>query len=189
MTAYYNDPAFLKLQAKIAHDAGIPALDRLYDLALGESREAYIVGLFLISFYKGKKHPFNMQLLKELSPSTLMDCISVIQLEYHARQEIFDYLGVEVKDFEALAYRILKVQTAKPIPREININGRTYRVDLTYKAGARACIEKVGKNPHRAFSQKNIQWQYGYDNEFNGHHQAQGYHFDELLESVRCQVE
>lgn len=179
MTAYYNSSAFLKLQEKMAHDAGIPALERLYELALGDNREAYIVGLFLISFYKGKKYPFNMQLLKELSPSNLMDCIAVIQLEYHARQEIFDYLEVEVKDFEKLSYRILKVQAAKPIPREINIDGRTYRTDLTYKAGAKACIEKVGKNPHRPFTKKNIQWQYGYDNELKGHHQSQGYDFDE----------
>ena len=175
----YNNPAFLKLQAKMAHDAGIPALERLYELAQGDSRESYIVGLFLISCYKGKKYPFNMQFLKELQPNSLMDCIAVIHLEYHARQEIFDYLNVEVKDFEKLSYQLLKIQTAKPIPREININGHTYRVDLTYKAGAKAGVRKVGKNPHRAFSQKNIQWQYGYDNECKGHHQAQGYDFDE----------
>jgi hypothetical protein len=34
--------------------------------------------------------------------------ISVIHIEYNARQEIFDYLGIEVKDLEKLTYHILK---------------------------------------------------------------------------------
>lgn len=180
MTAYYNSPAYLKLYEKTSHDAGIPALERLYDIAQGEGREAYITGLFIVNFYKGSKCLFNLQFLKELQPRTLMDCISVIHLEYNARQEIFDYLGIKVSDLEKLTYRILKKQASKPIPREIIIDGHSYIIDLTYKAGAKACIEKNSSNPHQAFSKKNLQWQFGYDNEFDGHYKAQGFYFEEL---------
>lgn len=180
MNDFYNSAEHLKIYEKIAHDSGVPALKRLYEFSQGSSKESNIVGLFLMSLYDGRRFPFNLQLLKELSPSNLTACIAVIHLEYNARQEIYEYLALSIKDFEYNAYRLLKTKSAKPIPKKIIIDGRTYIVDPTYIAGATACLEKVASNPHRPFSKKNLQWQFGFDNEFNGQHKKQGYFFDEL---------
>lgn len=184
MNPYYNTPAYLKQHEKMAHDAGIPALERLYELAQGVTHESYIAGLFLVGFYDGKRFPFNLSRLKELQPSNFMDCMLVMHLEFQARQEIYDYLELEVTDFEQMAFRILKIQKTRPIPKKVIIAGRTYQIDSAYIAGAVACLEKVASNPHRAFSKKNLQWQFGYDNERKGLHEVNGLDFSKFVPAI-----
>lgn len=180
MSKLYESAEHSKIYEKISHDVGIPALEKLYELSQGTSKEANIIGLFLMSFYDGRRFPFNLQLLKELSPSNLTSCIAIIHLDYNARQEIYQYLGLAVKDFEYNAYRLLENKLAKPIPRKIIVNGRSYLVDEPYIAGANACLQKVASNPYRAFSKKNLQWQFGFDNETNNYHKSQGYFFESI---------
>lgn len=75
-----------------AHSAGLPALQRLADVAQGDSGQARIVGLFLLGLYNGADYPFDLTQLRGLDLALFQDCQAVLHLDYHPEREVHEYL-------------------------------------------------------------------------------------------------
>lgn len=177
MRDFYNSDQYAEQHEKISFEIGTPALSDLYEVAQGKSRDAYVIGLFLMGLYDGKTYPFNLELLKQIKTSNLIHCISVIHLMFHSSKSLINLLKIKKSDFENLIVHITRLERRITNPQVIVIGNVNYTVDKTYSEGAKACINKIGSNPFKPFTNKNMQWQYGFDNEYNGHHNALGFYF------------
>ncbi|MFZ5883638.1 MAG: DUF7673 family protein [Chloroflexota bacterium] len=79
---------------------GIPALQRLMEIAQGDTGQARIVGRFLLGLYNSDAFPFPLADLRGLDLDIWDDCMAVLALDQFPEKEIHMILpnGPEVFD-------------------------------------------------------------------------------------------
>lgn len=84
--------------------AGLPALERLANVAERDTGQAATVRLFLLGLYNGYRFPFNLVTLRGLDKSLFDDCMSVLTLDARATtKEVHQYLADGGELFERWA--------------------------------------------------------------------------------------
>ncbi|SOY77487.1 hypothetical protein CBM2589_U10004 [Cupriavidus taiwanensis] len=86
-----------------AHEAGIPALRRLFDIANGHSGQCRRVAAFLLSLYNGQRFPFDMTDFRAVDQAIFEDMMLVLRMDKHLKQEVHNYFDNGGKAFEKLA--------------------------------------------------------------------------------------
>lgn len=71
-----------------AEVAGIPALHRLIEVARRDTGQSQVCGRFLLAIYNSRAFPFNLTDLRRLDRSLWEDCISVLRLDQHPKEEV-----------------------------------------------------------------------------------------------------
>ena len=71
-----------------AEVAGIPALHRLIKVARRDTGQSQVCGRFLLAIYNSRAFPFNLTDLRRLDRSLWEDCISVLRLDQHPKEEV-----------------------------------------------------------------------------------------------------
>lgn len=85
---------------------GIPALQRLANVALRDSGQARTVGLFLLGLYNGHTYPFSLTQLRGLDLDLHSDCLAVLRLDYHPAREVHQYIEGGDELFKQLRDRL-----------------------------------------------------------------------------------
>lgn len=75
-------------QRAAAHEAGIPALHRLIEVAHRGTGQSQVCGRFLLALYNSYTFPFNLTDLRRLDRSLWEDCISVLRLDQRPQKEV-----------------------------------------------------------------------------------------------------
>lgn len=71
-----------------AEKNGLPALQRLVEVARCDTGQSQVCGRFLLGLYNGYAFPFNLIDLRRLDESLWNDCISVLKLDQRPKKEI-----------------------------------------------------------------------------------------------------
>lgn len=71
-----------------ARAAGLPALLRLVDVALGDTGQSRVCGRLLLGLYNGSAFPFNLVELRLLDQALWQDCMAVLAMDQSPRQEV-----------------------------------------------------------------------------------------------------
>lgn len=72
----------------LAEKVGIPALNRLIEVARRDTGQSEICGRFLLSLYNGHTFPFNLVDFRNLDQSLWDDCMSVLFLDQRPKKEV-----------------------------------------------------------------------------------------------------
>lgn len=81
-------------ERQAATKAGLPALERLANVAERDTGQAATVRLFLLGLYNGYRFPFNLVTLRGLDKSLFDDCMLVLTLDARATaKEVHQYLA------------------------------------------------------------------------------------------------
>ncbi|MCK2112460.1 MULTISPECIES: DUF7673 family protein [Pseudomonas] len=76
-------------QQRVATEAvGLPALQRLVEVANQDSGQSQVCGRFLLALYNGKAFPFELSELRRLERSIWEDCMAVLALDQRPKKEI-----------------------------------------------------------------------------------------------------
>ena len=93
------DPA----QRAQLEDAGFEALQRLYQVALGDSGQCRFIARFLLGLYNGTRFPFDLTDLRAVDASLFEDCMAVLRMDARvSRQEVHNYFADGGAKFEQL---------------------------------------------------------------------------------------
>ncbi|MGH1449932.1 MAG: DUF7673 family protein [Pseudomonadaceae bacterium] len=87
-----------------AFDAGLPALQRLVPIALGDTGQSMVVGRFLLGLFSSE-YPFHLNTLRALDLEIFRDCLAVLQLDRYPEKDIHLYLVDGPAVFEKLKQR------------------------------------------------------------------------------------
>lgn len=85
------------------HDAGLPALKRLFDIAHGHSGQCRKVAAFLLSLYNGQRFPFDLTDCRTVDAEIFDDMLLVLRMDSRLRAEVHTYFPNGGQAFEALA--------------------------------------------------------------------------------------
>ncbi|AXV99236.1 hypothetical protein CJO80_27165 (plasmid) [Ralstonia solanacearum] len=85
------------------HQAGIPALHRLFAIANGDSGQCRKVAAFLLGLYNGQRFPFDLTDCRSVDQSIFDDMLLVLRMDSHLRQEVHNYVAGTGQAFEQLA--------------------------------------------------------------------------------------
>jgi hypothetical protein len=88
-----------------AHDEGIPALKRLYEVAHGNSGQCRYIAACLLGLYNGTRFPFDLTDLRCVDVALFDDCIRVLRMDSMLRREVHTYFPNGGPMFEKLARR------------------------------------------------------------------------------------
>ncbi|WP_432263274.1 DUF7673 family protein [Cupriavidus sp. TMH.W2] len=86
-----------------AHEAGIPALRRLFKIANGNSGQCRKVAAFLLGLYNGQRFPFDMTDFRAVDQAIFEDMLLVLRMDSHLKQEVHNYFENGGRAFETLA--------------------------------------------------------------------------------------
>ena len=86
-----------------AHRAGIPALQRLFEIANGNSGQCRKVAAFLLGLYNGQRFPFDMTDFRAVDQAIFDDMMLVLRMDRHLKQEVHNYFPQGGQAFEGLA--------------------------------------------------------------------------------------
>ncbi len=98
-----------------AHDAGVPALRRLFELC--ESRDSgqiSRVARLLAGLYNGTAYRFDLTDLRGLDTEILEDCLAVLRMDANPRQEVHEYF----KDGNRRLHSVFRKFGITPLQRE-----------------------------------------------------------------------
>lgn len=93
----------LRVEQEKNHAKGIPALQRLLPIAQGHSGQCRIVAHFLLSLYNGNRFPFDLTDFRSLDAVIFDDCIAVLLMDRHPKQEVHCYFENGGEIWEDLA--------------------------------------------------------------------------------------
>lgn len=85
------------------HDAGLPALKRLFDIAHGNSGQCRKVAAFLLGLYNGQRFPFDLTDCRAVDAEIFDDMLLVLRMDSRLRAEVHTYFPNGGERFEALA--------------------------------------------------------------------------------------
>lgn len=68
--------------------AGIPALDRLVEVARRDTGQSRVCGRFLLGLYNGGYYRFNLNDLRGLDTELLDDCLAVLRMDARPVREV-----------------------------------------------------------------------------------------------------
>jgi hypothetical protein len=75
----------------LAHDEGIPALQRLMVMARRDTGQSCRVAKFLLGLYNGHRFKFDLTDFRGLDAEVFDDCIKVLKMDADPRKEVCDY--------------------------------------------------------------------------------------------------
>lgn len=90
--------------------AGTEALKRLVPVALRDTHQSRIVGMFLLSLYNGQAFPFPLTFLRGLDSALWNDCMTLLRLDRRPEQEVHEYF----EDGDAVWSQLKKDWGPKP---------------------------------------------------------------------------
>lgn len=85
------------------HDAGLPALKRLFDIAHGNSGQCRKVAAFLLGLYNGQRFPFDLTDCRTVDAEIFDDMLLVLRMDSRLRAEVHTYFPNGGRAFEQLA--------------------------------------------------------------------------------------
>lgn len=97
--------AEIERRRSAAKTNGIPALQRLMEIALGDSGQAEIVALFLLGLYNSYAYPFPLNRLRSLDMDLWDDCMAVLALDQFPEKEVHLILPEGERVFDVLRRR------------------------------------------------------------------------------------
>lgn len=84
-------------------EAGFEALQRLYQVALGDAGQCRFIARFLLGLYNGNRFPFDLTDLRAIDDSLFEDCMTVLRMDARqCRQEVHMYFADGGAKFEQL---------------------------------------------------------------------------------------
>ncbi|ABM96854.1 DUF7673 family protein [Methylibium petroleiphilum] len=84
-------------------EAGFEALQRLYQVALGDAGQCRFIARFLLGLYNGTRFPFDLTDLRAIDEALFEDCMTVLRMDARlCRQEIHLYFTNGGAKFEQL---------------------------------------------------------------------------------------
>ena len=95
----------IQARQKAATDAGVPALQRLYQVAQGSSGQCRYIARFLASCYNGYRFPFDLTDLRAIDHELWLDCMAVLAMDAHPAKEVHRYFEDGGKKWEAMIER------------------------------------------------------------------------------------
>lgn len=87
------------------HDAGLPALARLFKIANGNSGQCRKVAAFLLGLYNGQRFPFDLTDCRTVDAEIFDDMLLVLRMDSRLRAEVHTYFPNGGQAFEGLADR------------------------------------------------------------------------------------
>lgn len=85
------------------HEAGVPAVRRLFKIAQGHSGQCRHVAAFLLGLYNGQRFPFDMTDFRAVDHEIFEDMMLVLRMDSHLRREVHNYVEGTGEAFEQLA--------------------------------------------------------------------------------------
>lgn len=84
-------------------EAGFEALQRLYQVALGDHGQCRFIARFLLGLYNGMRFPFDLTDLRAIDDALFEDCMAVLRMDARvSRQEVHNYFVDGGAKFEKL---------------------------------------------------------------------------------------
>lgn len=74
-------------------EKGIPAVQRLYQVAQGGSGQCHALRRFLLALYNGQEWPFDLTRLRGLDAELHTDCMAVLALDAWGGREVHAYVA------------------------------------------------------------------------------------------------
>lgn len=68
--------------------AGIPALERLIEVAKHDTGQSEVCGRFLLGLYNGPKYQFDLTEFRRLDTELMEDCLSVLRMDANPVKEV-----------------------------------------------------------------------------------------------------
>lgn len=88
---------------KFIRAAGFAALSRLLPVALRDTGQSSVVARFLLNLYNGYRFPFDMTEFRRLDHDLVVDCLTVLQMDYLPEQEVHRYFERGAAIWEQMA--------------------------------------------------------------------------------------
>jgi hypothetical protein len=76
---------------RAARGAGVPALQRLLNVALGDTGQSRACGRFLLGLYNGPVFRFELTDLRLLDAELHDDCLAVLRMDHSPEREVHQY--------------------------------------------------------------------------------------------------
>ena len=94
---YERQERFAKERAE-SEAAGVPALERLVQVARGGSGQCHHIRRFLLSLFNGNRWPFDLTRLRALDAELQADCLAVLRMDMTPRCEVHERIanGTEI---------------------------------------------------------------------------------------------
>lgn len=105
LRAYVRERSENEARQKAAQEEGVPALKRLYKIAIGHSGQCRHVAAFLLGLYNGARFPFDLTDLRCVDRAIFDDCMRVLRMDSSPQQEVHRYFEDGGAKFEELAKR------------------------------------------------------------------------------------
>ena len=111
-----------------AHEEGVPALKRLFDIAHGNSGQCRYVAAFILGLYNGARFPFDLTDLRGVDAEIFADCMRVLRMDSCARKEVHTYFENGGDRFNDLAaqWQIADVRRLKIVCTQLQDYGAGY---------------------------------------------------------------
>lgn len=110
LTTMFQELANIEQHRAQAQAEGLPALQRLAQVARRDSGQARTVGLFLLALYNGHAYPFNLSRLRSLDMALHKDCMAVLSMDYQPAMEVHQYIEGGDDLFRQLRDRLTPTQ-------------------------------------------------------------------------------
>ena len=94
--------AELRRRRTDAHEAGIPALRRLFQVAKRDTGQSRRIAKFLLGLYNGTRFPFDLTDFRGLDAELFDDCLTVLKMDFQPMQEVHCYFERGGELFEKL---------------------------------------------------------------------------------------
>ena len=106
----------LREDRKEDHRKGIPALERLFEVAQRDSGQPRHIAAFLLGLYNGTRFPFDLTDLRCIDRELFDDCMLVLRMDRSPEQEVHCYFEGGGRLFEALARdKGIRDRTGEPV--------------------------------------------------------------------------
>lgn len=111
-----------------AHEDGIPALKRLFEIAHGNSGQCRYVAAFLLGLYNGARFPFDLTDLRGVDAEIFTDCMKVLRMDARPRREVHTYFQNGGDRFNKLAehWQIADIHRLKIVCTQLQDYGVGY---------------------------------------------------------------
>lgn len=104
VNAFLDQIAAFENERQAAIDNGLPALQRLANIAQGDTGQSGTIRRFLLGLYNGHRWPFDLTTLRGLDKDLFEDCIAVVTLDARATvKEVHQYFKNGGELFENFA--------------------------------------------------------------------------------------
>jgi hypothetical protein len=97
------------------HTEGVAALQRLYQVAQGDSGQCRHIARFLVGLYNGQRFPFDLTDLRCIDTKLFNDCLAVLRMDARPKREVHTFFEDGGRKWEAMIERRSMVEVASLI--------------------------------------------------------------------------